>query len=65
MTERLPHRWCAWYPVRTELLERRCAHCGAVERITRDGLVDATIGEAVAQLRAVRAAARAAGVELP
>jgi hypothetical protein len=50
------HRWSAWYPVQDELLERRCATCGTVERISRDALADAVIADAVRQLRAVQAA---------
>jgi hypothetical protein len=38
-----PHRWSAWTPAGVGLVERRCAACGAVERMTVDALVDATV----------------------
>jgi hypothetical protein len=50
------HRWSAWYPIHAGLLERRCAGCGDVERITPEALVESVAGDAIARLRVMRAA---------
>lgn len=51
------HPWSAWYPIHGgALLERRCGHCGTVERITYEGLN----AEAIERLDSVVAAFRRA-----